>query len=285
MLNVRNLKKLTQVSSFRRLAIASWDDPRDPTIYGSLDVDATNALAYLSRKSEESGEKITMTHLVGRCLAQCYREYPDANTMIRGANFYRRDSVDIFYQVAITSDDPSVPDDLSGAVVRRADTKSVVDICRELRERSKRIRRNEDKEVSKVKSNLEWIPPVMLKAALRAVDKVSYNLNISLPGMPRDPFGSAMVTSMGMFGIARAWAPLFPPSHCAMIVMAGAVERRPWVTHVNGEETLEIRPVMTLTVSFDHRVMDGVLGAKLTRRIDALMNNPDELDALDAMQG
>ena len=35
-------------SSFRRMAAAMWRSPRDPSIYGSMDVDATAALAYLA---------------------------------------------------------------------------------------------------------------------------------------------------------------------------------------------------------------------------------------------
>ena len=119
---------------------------------------------------------------------------------------------------------------------------------------------------------------------LALVDFFSYELNVGLPGMPRDPFGTAMVTSMGMFGISRAWAPLFPPSHCPMVLMVGAIERRPWVVEENGEETLAIRPGMTLCVAMDHRVIDGVLGAMMTKRIRELMLNPDLLDELTEAQ-
>jgi pyruvate dehydrogenase E2 component (dihydrolipoamide acetyltransferase) len=103
--------------------------------------------------------------------------------------------------------------------------------------------------------------------------------------MPLDPYGSAMVTSMGMFGIAHAWAPLFPPAHCPIVVMVGAIERRPWVMDASGpDERLEIRDILSLHVAFDHRIMDGVLAAQLTLRIKDLLENPDQLDALDAAQ-
>jgi pyruvate/2-oxoglutarate dehydrogenase complex dihydrolipoamide acyltransferase (E2) component len=94
-----------------------------------------------------------------------------------------------------------------------------------------------------------------------------------------------MVTSMGMFGIANAFAPLFPPSHCPIVVMVGAIERRPWVVRDQDDnEAIEVRDVMSLHVAFDHRIMDGVLAAQLTLRIEDLLKNPDQLDQLDAAQ-
>ena len=67
--------------------------------------------------------------------------------------------------------------------------------------------------------------------------------------------------------------------------MVGAIERRPWVVvDDEGNEKLDIRDVMTLCVAFDHRIMDGVLGARLTRRINELMENPILLEDLDKEQ-
>lgn len=167
----------------------------------------------------------------------------------------------------------------------RADCKSVVEIAQDLRNRSRAVRQDEDQEVSKAKNNLQAIPPLLLKPALKLVDLMGYTLNLAVPGMPRDPFGSAMVTSMGMFGIANAFAPLFPPSHCPIVVMVGAIERRPWVVRDQDDnEAIEVRDVMSLHVAFDHRIMDGVLAAQLTLRIEDLLKNPDQLDQLDAAQ-
>lgn len=280
--NIKNLRRVEKVSNFRKMAAATWDAPKDPTIYGQLDVDITRSLAYLKKKEEESGEKITVTHLIGRALAQSMQEYPAANTLIRMGNFYQRENVDIFFQVAITNGSPGKSDDLSGVVIRSTDTKSVSDIAGELRQRARKVRRNEDEELTQVKNQMDLVPPLLLKPALKLVNFLSYTLNMRIPGMPRDPFGSAMVTSLGMFGVARAWAPLFPPSHCPVVVMVGAIERRPWVVTDSGEESLEIRDVISIFVAFDHRVIDGVLGAKMTTRFDELLNNPELLDELDA---
>lgn len=283
--NIRNLTLIKEVSSFRRLATSTWGEPSDPTVYGQLNVDIAKGLAYLKRQEEASGEKITITHFVGRCLAQCVREYPASNTLIRFNRYYQRANVDMFFQVAITNGTPGRADDLSGVCVRDCDRKSLSRIAGELRGRAEKVRAKQDKEVSKATQNLQIIPPILLGPILKFIDFLGYSLNLGVPGMPRDPFGSAMVTSMGMFGIAHAWAPLFPPAHCPIVVMVGAIERRPWVMDANGpDERLEIRDILSLHVAFDHRIMDGVLAAQLTLRIKDLLENPDQLDALDVAQ-
>lgn len=283
--NIRNLTLIKEVSSFRRLATSTWGEPSDPTVYGQLNVDIAKGLAYIKRQEEASGEKITITHFVGRCLAQCVREYPASNTLIRFNRYYQRANVDMFFQVAITNGTPGRADDLSGVCVRDCDRKGLSQIAGELRGRAEKVRAKQDKEVSKATQNLQVIPPILLGPILKFIDFLGYSLNLGVPGMPRDPFGSAMVTSMGMFGIAHAWAPLFPPAHCPIVVMVGAIERRPWVMDASGpDERLEIRDILSLHVAFDHRIMDGVLAAQLTLRIKDLLENPDQLDALDAAQ-
>ena len=42
------------------MAVHAWDPPRDPTVYGIIDVDATNALAFVEKVRRESGAKVTL---------------------------------------------------------------------------------------------------------------------------------------------------------------------------------------------------------------------------------
>ncbi len=60
----------------RKLAIASWSSPSEGNIYGKLTVDATEALAYLDHLRETTGEKVTVTHLVGKAVAEALAAEP-----------------------------------------------------------------------------------------------------------------------------------------------------------------------------------------------------------------
>jgi len=276
MSNVR-LRRLARVSTFRRLALAAWGAPVDPTIHGSLEIDATAALAHLERARGEV--RVTLTHLVGRAMARVLAEHPELNVLIRWGRFYQRDDVDIFFQVALQADAELAAVDLSGVVVRHADRKSTHEIAAEFAARVQRVRDDRDPELAGLRRRLGRVPPLLLRPLQSALDFLQYGLNLKLPGLPRDAFGSAMVTNIGMFGMRWAYAPLFPPSHCPIVVVIGEVHSQPRVVRdEHGREQLVIRPVLPLHATMDHRVLDGVQAARLAARLEHLLLHPDELD-------
>jgi len=77
------------------------------------------------------------------------------------------------------------------------------------------------------------------------------------------------ITSLGMFGIDQFSAILQPPE--AAILAVGRIADRP----VAREGQVVIRPMMTLTLSIDHRVLDGVLGANFLTSLKNYIENPD----------
>jgi 2-oxoglutarate dehydrogenase E2 component (dihydrolipoamide succinyltransferase) len=55
----------------------------------------------------------------------------------------------------------------------------------------------------------------------------------------------------------------------------GEVKRRPVVIEVDGAEALAIRTMMYLALSYDHRVIDGVLGNRFLYRTARLLEEAD----------
>jgi pyruvate dehydrogenase E2 component (dihydrolipoamide acetyltransferase) len=80
--------------------------------------------------------------------------------------------------------------------------------------------------------------------------------------------GSAAVSNLGMFGIKSFSAIINPPQ--ATILAVGAAEPR--VIVKNGAAT--VATVMSVTLSCDHRAVDGVLGAELLAAFKALIEQP-----------
>jgi pyruvate dehydrogenase E2 component (dihydrolipoamide acetyltransferase) len=80
--------------------------------------------------------------------------------------------------------------------------------------------------------------------------------------------GASAVSNLGMHGIRDFTAVINPPQ--ASILAVGAGEERPVVR--SGK--IEIATVVTVTLSCDHRVVDGVLGAKLLGAFKALIEHP-----------
>jgi pyruvate dehydrogenase E2 component (dihydrolipoamide acetyltransferase) len=80
--------------------------------------------------------------------------------------------------------------------------------------------------------------------------------------------GSTAVSNLGMFGV-KNFAAIINPPH-ATILAVGAGEQRPIVE--KGE--LRIASVMTVTLSTDHRAVDGALGAELLAAFKKYIENP-----------
>lgn len=80
--------------------------------------------------------------------------------------------------------------------------------------------------------------------------------------------GTTAVSNLGMFGVKEFTSIINPPH--ASIVSIGAGEKRPVVT--NGE--LAVATVITATFAFDHRVIDGAVGAQLAAAFKGYIENP-----------
>lgn len=83
--------------------------------------------------------------------------------------------------------------------------------------------------------------------------------------------GSLTLSNLGMYGVREFAAIINPPQ--SAILAAGAVTRQPVV---EGDE-IRIGHVMSLTLSADHRVVDGALGAQFLKAVKQLLENPIEL--------
>ncbi len=79
------------------------------------------------------------------------------------------------------------------------------------------------------------------------------------------------MTNLGDQGVPVVFGVIYPPQ--VAIVGFGKTVRRPWVT----ESGIEPRPVITGTLSADHRVSDGHRGGLFLDAIDRWLQKPEEL--------
>jgi pyruvate/2-oxoglutarate dehydrogenase complex dihydrolipoamide acyltransferase (E2) component len=271
------IRRMKDPSSFRKIAAAAWPHPSDSTIFGQLDIRAEKLEAWLESTSERTGIRVTPTHAVARAVALALKEHYTLNGMIRRGTIWLRDSVDVFLQVAIPAEDgEDGKADLSGALIRSADGMSVTELATDLRAKAARIRANEDKDFKRTKGTLGLVPGFLLRPLLMVLDWIQYTLNFSLEwmGLKKDPFGSVMVTSLGMLGVKMAFAPIFPISHCPLLLLVGALEDKPVVE----EGELAVGRVLNLTASMDHRMIDGWQASKLAVTVQGLLEEPSRMD-------
>jgi len=80
--------------------------------------------------------------------------------------------------------------------------------------------------------------------------------------------GTITITNVGVFGV-DAGTPILMPGEAAILAF-GQVRDLPWV--VAGE--LAVRKVTTLSLSFDHRIVDGELGSAVLRDVGSMLEDP-----------
>ncbi|HLI38251.1 MAG TPA: dihydrolipoamide acetyltransferase family protein [Streptosporangiaceae bacterium] len=80
--------------------------------------------------------------------------------------------------------------------------------------------------------------------------------------------GTITITNVGVFGV-DAGTPILTPGEAAILAF-GQIREAPWVH----EGQLAVRKVTTLSLSFDHRIVDGDLGSAVLRDIGAMLEDP-----------
>ena len=123
---------------------------------------------------------------------------------------------------------------------------------------------------------LAKLPPRALRAALHVGAWLTSDLNLDLSslGMPRQAFGGAMITSVGMWGIGHAYSPLAHYYRVPVLVLVGAVRKVP----VAIEDQVVVRPMLTLTATFDHRYVDGFHAAQFAEAVRSYCDAPSRFE-------
>ena len=80
--------------------------------------------------------------------------------------------------------------------------------------------------------------------------------------------GTISITNVGVFGI-DAGTPILNPGEAAILAM-GSVRKMPW----EYQDEIALRQVMTLSLSFDHRLVDGEQGSRFLADIGTILSDP-----------
>ncbi|SFV30864.1 pyruvate dehydrogenase complex dihydrolipoamide acetyltransferase [Thermoflavifilum thermophilum] len=106
-------------------------------------------------------------------------------------------------------------------------------------------------------------------AQIAAEAKTLYEKARNRKLQPQDFSGNTFtISNLGMLGIEEFTAIINPPDSCILAV--GAIQDTPVVQ--NGQ--VIVAPVMKLTMSCDHRVVDGAVGARFLQTLKQMLENP-----------
>ena len=262
---------------WRVTAAAIYTTPTDSRVYGTLDIDVTDAKRFLDEK-RRAGVKITMTHLATTVLARAVAfDVPEMNCFIRRGRVVGRERIDVTVPVAIGDGDG-----VSAIVVQDAHARSVTSIAEEVRTRAVENRAGSESKASQNKYLLNRIPWPLRRPVFRLLKWITVDMGFTIKalGLSADSFGSFVVSDIGSFGLNTGMTSLMPAAKVPAVIVIGKIEDKPVVR--NGQ--IEIRTMLPLTGTFDHRIVDGLQIGKLARGIKRNFRKPEWLDEIPTQE-
>ncbi len=122
------------------------------------------------------------------------------------------------------------------------------------------------------------IVPVVHKVNLKTLSEIAINNTENIEKVKSSQLtenekrgGTITISNLGMFGIDNFTAIINQPESCILAV--GGISKKPVV--LNNE--IVIRDIMNITGSFDHRVIDGAVGAPFMQKIKQMLEEPELL--------
>jgi len=243
-------------------------------MYGRLTVDVTEARRYLEWLREETGLKVTITHLVGKAIAEALARSPGLNGVIRFGRYVPHETVDVSFLVALEGGK-----NLAKVKIERLDEKSVTELGEELRALAQKLHSGTDAAFNKSMQPLRMLPTWIIRPLVHSLGYLAgvWGLNIPALGIEPHPFGACIITNVGVFGLDEGFAPPTPFAHTPVLVLVGAIRDTPVVR----DGAVVVRPQMALCATIDHRYIDGAQSGVLAKVVRDVLENPWQLEGMD----
>ena len=250
------------ISRMRRLVVdQAWLAQRKHMIRGLIEVDVTSARQAIREHQDATGERLSFTAFLVACLGHAV----GANTELQAYQDWRGrlivfDDVDVVVIVEIMADGQSFP---LAHIIRAANRRTVREIHNEIRAVQAQPGASPSLQQAHV---VDWF--VRLPAWMR---HLVYLLISKRPRVWKQLFGTLALTSVGMFGAGSGWG-LALTAH-TLGVTVGGISAKPAV--VDG--MVVSREYLSLTVDFDHDIVDGAPAARFVQQLKELIERSDGL--------
>lgn len=257
-------------TDWRKTAAAIYHKPKDSKIYGAVEIDVTELESYVSKKRRE-GLKITLTHIFTLAVARAIKnEVPELNCYFKRGNIVQRDQVDAMVSVLVKDIE------MSSVRINNVDQLNLTELAEKLSKGIKEIRTGLESDTMQMKNKLARIPWPLRHWIINIIKWLTVHLGISMPsvGLNSDNFGSFVITNIGSLGLDTGYPSLFPISNVAMVFVLGGVSKKPVVIN----DKIEIRRIINLSATLDHRLVDGIHGGKLFKVLKEFARNPEKLE-------
>ena len=230
-----------------------------PMMHGLLEVDVTTARAHLREVKAQTGASPSFTAFIIACLGRAVDEHKYVHALRKGnQHLILFGEVDVLTWIEreIAGQPQVLP-----CIVRAANHKTFQQI-------HDQIRAAQVQDVAKIEVGGAKVSQLLPAWLFRPYFSVATRIGKRFPQAWKQSWGTVTISAVGMVGKGTGWGiPPSSPSIC-WITVGGIGRKR---EDVNGQ--LTTRDYLSLTVSFDHNLVDGAPAARFTERLKELIES------------
>lgn len=235
------------------------------TIHGLVEFDITDAREAIRQHKRETGEAISFSAFFLACLGKAIEQDKSMHAIRDWRNrLITYDEVDanMLFEVEVDGEKTIRPH-----ILRGVNHKSMRAIHEEIRAFQASQHQNEESDYIDL---LVRFPAFIRRALLWILLKNAR--------MVKEYSGTVLVSSIGMFGTGSGWG-IPVPNHSLQVTLGG-IQDKPGV--VKG--SIEVRKYMSVTISFDHDVIDGAPAARFIHRLKKLVEDWESIGGKTNLQ-
>lgn len=224
------------------------------TIHGLVEFDITQARELIRQQKIQKGEALSFSAFFLTCLGKAIEQDKQMHAYRNWRNqliIFDDVDVNMLFEVEVDGRKTIRPH-----ILRGVNKRSIREIHEEIR-----AFQNEHKS-SRESKFIDWF--VRLPGFVRRLFLWSLFKN---PHLIKEYYGTVLVTSVGMFGMGSGWG-IPVPNHSLQLTLGGIGEKPGVVDH-----RIEVRKYLSVTISFDHDVVDGAPAARFILRLKKLVES------------
>lgn len=217
------------------------------SIHFFTEVDITEPRKLIREHFEKTGEKLSLTAYIVKCLSEVVKDNPQFNSFISGRKLIILDDITISVLIERELEEEKVPEPIG---ITCTQEKSYLQIHNEIRDAKK----NQTNRLGSL-SGQTWfrlIPTFLLRLFIRLADRNVYMAK---------KYGKIAVTAVGMFSKEAIW--VIPHGTATVLLSIGGISKKV----VEIEKQFITREHLCLTLSFDHNIVDGAPASRFISQL------------------
>jgi pyruvate/2-oxoglutarate dehydrogenase complex dihydrolipoamide acyltransferase (E2) component len=265
--NTTTSYQIIEMPRERRGMAAYLDLKTDRNVmYALLEVDVTDVRRFIDEVKTRTKEQLSFTGYLIYCLARAVESDKSVQSYRKGKRkLVLYDNVDVGFMIELKRGEGKV---LRGHVIHDASRKTFRQIHDEIRlVQSSQVQTDSDK--------ASWFLTAMqLPWPFSKIFQIFFKWVVSNnPNIVTSMAGTVGISSVGMFGKGHSGWGISDGTHALDLVVGGTAQK---LSEIDGK--IQLRDMMSLTIIFDHDVIDGAPATRFTRHLVELIEGAQGID-------